>query len=282
MNSFIILCGFLVTVLAAPEPPYPAKGWRPNGQQFNLPQKYGAPSQTYGPAEETTETSTTTEQSTEAEENSGNGKFQKQRYTNRFSSRLTQSTGQYFVITPEGRLQHVSIPTNQGNRRDTELDEDVEVRQTPLGRLVQLPITNEQLRQQEKIQNPENPTEYFALTQDGRLQRIQPGQAQQSQQAFQFVQVSQPAAQPAQTTQNEQRNQLLVVLPKEGSTKQPANQQQENGQYHVLLPSGKLQRVQYMNVLTPDNRLSSNAEYREVDPIPGPLYTFGAPLVRVA
>lgn len=265
MNSLIILCGLFVTVLAAPEAPYPPKGWKPNGQQFKLPQKeYGAPSQTYGPAEETTESSTTTEQSTEAEQGSGNGRFQQQRYTNRVPSRLAQSTGQYFIITPDGRLQHVAIPSNQVNRRDTEIDEDDDVQRSPLGRLVQLPISNAQLRQQEKVQDQE----YFALTSDGRLQRIQPGQ------------VSQTVA--PQVPQNEQRNQLLVVLPKEGQTKQSATQQQENGQYHVLLPSGKLQRVQYMNALSQDNRLSSNVQYREVDPIPGPLYSFGAPLVRVA
>lgn len=270
MKSLVILCGIFLTVLAAPEAPYPPKGWRPNGQQFALPSKeYGSPSQTYGPAEETTETSTTTEQSTEQDGQTAPGRFQQK---NRVSSRFTQSNGQYFIITPEGRVQQVSIPSNQENRREFEYVDDNTVNRTPLGRLVQLPVSNTQLKQREsqrtgRLQqvSQENVAEYFALTSDGRLQKLQPGQR----------------------LQTDQQKQLLVLLPSGRFQKVQANNEdvstnQENGQYHLLLPSGKLQRVQYMNVLSPDNKLSANVQYREVDPIPGPLYTFGAPLVRVA
>lgn len=79
----------------------------------------------------------------------------------------------------------------------------------------------------------------------------------------------------------EGRFERLQLQPVESAQPVQPTLRDESGQYHLLLPSGKVQRVQYMNQLTPENRLASNVEYNEVQPISGPVYTYGSPLVRV-
>jgi len=76
-----------------------------------------------------------------------------------------------------------------------------------------------------------------------------------------------------------------LVLTPEGKFEklqlEPVNTNIENGQYHLLLPSGKVERVQYSNQLNADNRLTSTVQHDQVNPISGPVYSFGSPLVRV-
>lgn len=321
MKCAVLFFTFLAVVFGAPEAPYPPSGWKPNGQQFSLPNQYGSPSQDYGPADAGTEAPTTTQ---EPESDSAANSSRFSRLPGRQSAQYNQATSQFFFINPDGSVQQLTIPSQQGTtqRRPNPDSEQVNVVQNnvPLGQLVQLPVSNKQLGQlvrlpvnNSPLRTPQRSANLALVTGVQSAQAnsrfvvrpIQPETQQQqqtvssqSQQFFALTSdlrlqpVQQKTEQPQEAVSQTQPNSAIVLTP-EGKferlqlrpiqTPQPVNaaQREENGQYHLLLPSGKVQRVQYANQLSPDNRLTSNVEYNEVQPITGPVYTYGSPLVRV-
>jgi hypothetical protein len=300
----LVLCLVIIsTAWCAEEAPYPASGWRPSGQRFILP--------TSGAADETTTTEypTTTEQDQNSTDNS----------QERSSARYNQASGQYFILTPDGQVQHVSIPSTETARNQ---NKPVNTNR-PLGQLVQL---RGQTSARQQVLQPQIPVvqgqEYFVLTPDGRVQRVAPNQQQDETEEFdarytnrQLVQpVPAPVTGDAVIVNNQGRLQRVVI--NNNAVQQPetpvngealillpdgrfqriviANNQvqqseilpvtavkEENGQYNLLLPAGRVQRVRYMNVVAPNGKLTANVQYQDVDPLTGPVYTYGSPLVRV-
>lgn len=138
--------------------------------------------------------------------------------------------------------------------------------------------------------------EYFVLTREGTLQRIQlvfpngVNVPQQEQDATNFVltpdgrlekqqEGNVATAQPAEPAQPVEYFKLTT----DGRfqrVQQEELPQEENGEYHVLLPNGRLQRVRFMTVAEA-NKLTSRVSYQEVEPIRGPVYTYSEPLVRI-
>lgn len=146
-----------------------------------------------------------------------------------------QQGAEYFVLTKEGLLQRIQLVFPQGvgaapRPLPPQEPDATNFVLTPDGRLEKYEQPRPQQQQQQQQSNQQ--AEYFKLTTDGRLQRIE-------------------------------------SLPTE-----------ENGEYHVLLPNGKLQRVRFMTVAEA-NKLTSRVSYQEVDPISGPVYTYAEPLVRI-
>jgi len=60
----------------------------------------------------------------------------------------------------------------------------------------------------------------------------------------------------------------------------PSDAQEESGEYHVLLPTGSLQKVTFMTSKK-GNLSSAKVKYEEVEPLSGPLYKYSSPLVRI-
>lgn len=315
MKCVVLFFTFIAVVFGVPEAPYPPSGWKPNGQQFSLPNQYGSPSQDYGPTDAGTEAPTTT-QEPESDSAANNSRFS--RLPGRRTAQYNQAANQFFFINPDGSVQQLSVPSQQETQRRPEQDSEqfnVIQNNVPLGQLVQLPVSNKQLGQLVRLpvsnsqrapqrstnfafatgaqansrfvvrpiqaEAPQQQTvssqseKYFALTSDGRLQPVQ----QNTEQAQQTVSQNYVQPKSALVLTPEGKFERLQVRPIAEPVS--AAQREENGQYHLLLPSGKVQRVQYANQLSPDNRLTSNVEYNEVQPISGPVYSYGSPLVRV-
>lgn len=108
---------------------------------------------------------------------------------------------------------------------------------------------------------PATETAQFLLTPDGRLEKLQ--KEPEVKQVAGYFRLSEDGR---LETINEQDI--------------PADAKEENGEYHVLLPSGSLQRVRFMTT-TKGNLLSAKVQYQEVQPITGPIYKYANPLVRV-
>ncbi|KAK6639188.1 hypothetical protein RUM43_007458 [Polyplax serrata] len=282
MKTIVVLSAFAVIAFAEKEAPYPPSGWKPDGPQLTYPpptqpsNEYG-PASTPAPTEQPTEppkepapTYIPSEQTSEAPGNGGYAKFQQRQ---RFSqpappAQFNQAAGQFFIITPQGQLQHIPIVVPQSMNRDVENVEPDNERRTA-DRFVQQPMR----QQKGKAMSALQPTEF---TPDGRLEKVRQessmkAASQPSQEQTQFV-----AFIPAVPFRQVENAAAAAALMQPATIMQP-----QSGQYHVIQPNGKLQRVQYMNVLGPDNRLRANVQYQEVDPLRGPLYTFGSPLVRV-
>lgn len=83
--------------------PYPPTGWKPEGQPFTLPQQqvppatsYGVPDMTYGAP--TTDVAPTSTYNPQAQKLEG-------------PVEVFKSTGEYYVLLPDGRLQRVEFAT---------------------------------------------------------------------------------------------------------------------------------------------------------------------------
>lgn len=113
-------------------------------------------------------------------------------------------------------------------------------------------------------QQEERDATNFVLTPDGRLEKISQGKTQE-----QSTEDSEPVEYFKLTTEGRFQRIQREDLP-----------QEENGEYHVLLPNGRLQRVRFMTVAEA-NKLTSRVSYQEVEPIRGPVYTYSEPLVRI-
>lgn len=107
---------------------------------------------------------------------------------------------------------------------------------------------------------PATDSAQFLLTPDGRLEKLQ---EEKKNEVVQYFRLSEDGR--------------LQAIREEDI---PADAQEENGEYHVLLPTGSLQRVRFMTI-TKDNLVSAKVQYQEVAPISGPVYQYASPLVRV-
>lgn len=148
MKCAIVLISVVLSAFAAPEAPYPPSGWRPSGQQFSLPNRdYGTPSQEYGPLDAGTEPPTTTEAEPEGDTTTNSSRLA--RLPGRQSAQYNQGSSQFFVITPEGSVQQLTIPSQQERTNEPDSEQVSGVRNTAqLGQLVRLPVSSAQLRSQ--------------------------------------------------------------------------------------------------------------------------------------
>lgn len=108
---------------------------------------------------------------------------------------------------------------------------------------------------------PPTDTAQFLLTPDGRLEKLQ--EEPKTNEVVQYFRLSEDGR--------------LEAIREEDI---PVDAKEESGEYHVLLPTGSLQRVRFMTT-TRGNLLSAKVQYQEVEPISGPVYQYASPLVRV-
>lgn len=242
----------------------PAPTAPPTEMPTEAPQE---PASTYIPSEESTE---------EPQPGGGYSRYQSQRFSSRPSAQFNQAAGQFFIITPQGQLQHIPIVIPQGRTRDVENVEPDNDKRELTSRIVQQPARNEN-RHKGKMTLAENREaesgKRFSTSSNSHFERAQQKEGRQQKKETPMA----PAQGPAQFVA------FVPAVPLSQIQSAPMNQQlgQRNGQYHVIYPNGKLQRVRYMNMFDMNNRLTANVQYQDVDPIRGPLYTFGSPLVRV-
>lgn len=57
------------------------------------------------------------------------------------------------------------------------------------------------------------------------------------------------------------------------------------GQYYLLQPNGKLQKINYETTQTEEevknNEFSSQLIYQNIEPLTGPIFTYNAPLLKI-
>lgn len=303
MKFIVVFVTFAVLALAEKEAPYPPSGWKPDGPQLTYPpptpsNEYGPaptspPSNEYGPAP--TEPPTTespqepppTYVPSEDNSNPSNGgysRYQTQRSNSRASAQLNQGSGQFFIITPQGQLQHIPIVVPQANNRDVEPIEPQtgDGRAEPLGRFSTKGFFGQRLTNEQSKNDAQSaqPAGMASQSHDGKGEKENEAKKPDNQ-------TEKHEASSRLTAPKGGQTQFVAFIPAvplerfQAAAAAPTSSASQNGQYHLIHPNGKLQRVMYMNQLGPNNRLTANVQYQDVDPIQGPLYTFGSPLVRV-
>mgnify|MGYP006952283977 CR=1 FL=1 len=294
MKTYLVIFVIIGVAFGEKEGPYPPSGWKPDGPQLTYPpptpsneygpastpsNEYGpasTPSNEYGPApteppteppQEPAPTYIPAEEPAEPPPNGGYARYQNGRFSPRASQIAPGQFGQFFILNPQGQFQRVPLVVQQPMiNKDAELINPQAIRggQT-FNRLMEKSETNVKTNgnggnnQRNDDTGKSQPKQSTAQFRSGRIQQQQESSADPTR----FV-----AFIPNQSQMRQIDGTSMVLDPK-------------SGQYHLIHPDGRLQRVQYMNTLGPDNRIVSNVQYQEVDPIRGPLYTLGSPLVRV-
>lgn len=249
MKTIALVCG-LIAIVAAEEaapyppsgekPPYPPSGWRPEGKQFSLPKSYGAPTETTPP------------QSYGPAEDGGEaqGTTEYPGEAEEENSRLSSERalpGQFFLFAPANGVLRPFRPEIEAEKSDVSNGEN-------FGNADGTPERNVPFQKPEKLR--------IASSRESARQEEE----------------SKKEKKDMEKEEEEEKKKTEKAAPTaKGGAPSDAG---SSGRYHLLLPNGRLQRVEYMNVIDPDRRVVSNVQYREVDPIPGPLY-YGTPLVRV-